>query len=741
MKYITPSFNKYRSFNEFEKKTVYDNSVFERRNISFSLNDFFLPNKALVIAEPGYGKTELFTQIEERVVEHGKYCIHLPLKRVITSSAQEFIEKIHQEGNVESNSKKDLIFCLDALDEVDSSKVVTYLEGIANLMKQYSESTIYVSCRVHYIKQFTNNFARFLKGFDYISIEPFSNSEIHNYLELNLEVAGKEEVIDALMKKSRASFGRDSILSTPRYLKALVDTLKSKEYSKEELLNLRRADLFEVAIYIKLESEIEKLLEEDGAQVKKNEQVITKRVLEKLALVMEIAQVTQISKDELVTFLDSTQSNLNLVFLNVIDIDTFIERVLKETGEILEIRENTEFQEYLAAKELLRLGERSQILYDLTVDSTFHHIHNNWYNVLDFVFELEPKHVLPVVNLLTQKEGYLVEDHFFRLLYNVDANKLTDKDKGSVFVKLYWHFQKSQQYICGWIEVFGKFYDPSVYNDTVAIDLKTEDENYLLLKWNQVFIISEIAKIKQLSDKQNEYWKKALVEEITQESSDTEIKYISLDALGFMGDIGLLESIKPYVYDNQEQGEKSKLADRYIRACADLAPDNEFTLNLLVDSISKEHEGAGCSLYKFKSTKSIVFLLDKFQENVSEFINYWETGFPFYCFSNFTRKINEFWNSDIKNSVLNLLSSIITLDVEGNFQGYKSRDVVGALSEVLAKQDANFIFELISWLKEHKIYAEDFVSIFADHLMPETVERFVNVLDNNNQYVGGRDIS
>ncbi len=85
---------------------------------------------------------------------------------------------------------------------------------------------------------------------------------------------------------------------------------------------------------------------------------------------MEINRTNRITIDEFVTILDDITSNINLAFLSNFNLSTFIDRLMKKTGDVIEFH-NTEFQEYLAAKELIRIKSIDQVLFDLIVDPDF----------------------------------------------------------------------------------------------------------------------------------------------------------------------------------------------------------------------------------------------------------------------------------------------------------------------------------------------------------------------------------
>lgn len=81
---------------------------------------------------------------------------------------------------------------------------------------------------------------------------------------------------------------------------------------------------------------------------------------------MEISRKDQISKDELYTILDGVKGNMTQILIANLDLLFFESRILKDTNGILQF-ENTELQEYLAAKELCRQDNIESVLYNVAV--------------------------------------------------------------------------------------------------------------------------------------------------------------------------------------------------------------------------------------------------------------------------------------------------------------------------------------------------------------------------------------
>lgn len=115
-----------------------------------------------------------------------------------------------------------------------------------------------------------------------------------------------------------------------------------------------------------------------------NNKILVQRTLEKVAFVMEISRRDQISKDDLYTILDGIKGNMTQMLIANFDLLFFESRILKDTNDML-CFENTELQEYLAAKELCRQDNIESVLYDVAVQKDLKHIYPNWYDVIPHI--------------------------------------------------------------------------------------------------------------------------------------------------------------------------------------------------------------------------------------------------------------------------------------------------------------------------------------------------------------------
>jgi len=588
--YITPDLAFYQTFDKFinpdKKKISFDwfNNRKQNRDKLFEWNDLLSTKRAFVIGEPGCGKSTSLKEIVIQASAKGKQGIIFPINQIpAKASIEDYFEKVpllkeledkylfeepaFKSDNFIWEDSENIIICLDALDEVNANNFNGVIQNIKSFSDNYSNVSILISCRAHYIQKSKSKFNQF-EQYAFIEVQNFTENQIRKFLEGKYSGNNKDEIINSIIQKSKNN-NDYSILTIPRYLEVLASILQDSEKKPEDIVRMKRIDFFEQFIYKKLEAEVKKENErkkKENEVILANEVVITKRVLEKLALVMEIYQTTQITKEELVTFLDDTDSNANLLFLNQIDLDTFINRVLKHFGDSIQF-DNTEFQEYLAAKELLRMGQRSQILFDLIIEPNLKHIYKNWYDVLRYVIELDASLVIPIVGLLKQKGEYLVADDLFTLISTVDHSQLSEEKQSRIFETIYNYFQKTHSFLTlSEAERIVAFYQDSNYKlFNVEFEAKSsEAERYLR---NQIFEIEFLLKQNKLNVSQIADWKAKLITE-TQNTDFSTLQQYSLHALRQLNDISIYEDIiAVYKAGNKE------VKEVFLYSCAEVNPN------------------------------------------------------------------------------------------------------------------------------------------------------------------------
>ncbi|MGE8422816.1 MAG: NACHT domain-containing protein, partial [Sphingobacterium siyangense] len=394
-------------------------------------HEIFGFDQVFIVAEPGHGKTTLIAEI----------------KSILDSDNIGYYSKTgtdyHGEQLVKIEGHKYFIF--DALDE--TKDVVASFLTIQKFCNDTNIKLI-ISNRTHYLSMISHLLLE--ENYVFIQLWPFSEDQIMTFLKVNLNGLNYQEddYLDIIRKSKSTS--RNSILSIPRYLDEFCKYLTKSKISAQMFTQTTKSELIDNVIYYKLESEGQ------SETTLSNKNYLTKRVLEKLALVMEIHELNRISKDDFITFLDQTDSNISLIFLNLIDLDVLLNRVMKTTGVFLQF-ENSEFQEYLAAKELVRLGYRFQTIYDLMFDKELHLLLPNWIDVLTFAIELEPEFVKPIITFIRKKKYINIDEKLILILLNVAGENFSEEFKNEFFNTIFEYYISKGRIFYSVNEALSKF--------------------------------------------------------------------------------------------------------------------------------------------------------------------------------------------------------------------------------------------------------------------------------------------
>lgn len=701
--FIQPILSKYDSLNELISDKTYDGnfSLLDKR-YRFNYNDFFTQNSYFILGEPGSGKSTLLNEIYKNAASHHFNAHFLSLPEYSNEKLETFILEKYQEGLREKLDMlpQDYLFCFDSLDEVASDRFSEILREIVSLSKTYSFKFI-ISCRTHYLsKNFSN--IEGLKSFSYIKIQPLNNTQIKKYIE---QFAGAE-FIDVLEKPSYYSNYIQSVLRIPRYLKIQIE-IAVESGSAENFGRLKRSDLFEKFIYQKLEREKGEF----------NKNVLTKRVLEKLALIMEIYQVNTITKDELITFLDETDSNINLIFLNSENIEDFIKRVLKHS-EFDKIEfDNTEFQEYLAAKELLRLGEKSQILFDLILEPNFKQIYPNWFDVLKYVVEIDHNQLLNMIDFLRNSTDKLISEDFFTLLRSVDLKLFTEQQKSKVFAVAFNYFQTNQVYIRSSTSILHVFYTDKNENVFDSIDFSTNS----VVTSNQLSTLKHLVRNKRYKKTQN------LISKIK-----IEIFNIS-DENTIAQCIQILESnnkIDDLIGIGKIRKRNSKIFGRICRASTKIDPNHRYTVLLIIQAITngnqEEAKNGVSELNDIVCIKNFLSFLYAHASVLDKFTLFDGYFYPSEYYKLFDI-ISEKWDTEMHSILFNIHDYLIFKHDSYHLHG---SGFYMALINCLSKNDDQFIGKFIC--RSDFFFYLPFIEFLSENIKLSNISQIVFLNDSNN---------
>ena len=335
----------------------------------------------------------------------------------------------------------------------------------------------------------------------------------------------------------------------------LLDNIKQKG----ECLNI--GELFEYMIVCSIKAAIEA---HKGIQNTESIRILLQRLLEKMAFVMEISRKDQISKDELYTILDGIKGNMTQMFIANFDLLYFESRILKDTDGTLQF-ENTELQEYLAAKELCRQDDIESVLYDVAVHKELKHIYPNWYDVIPHIsYSKDRIHTfINVFRLIISYESNLENVAFENLLKYVDPSVLSIQQKEELFSIIFEHYQRIPAYIMWKSSMSNLLQKCYTINCDSQIILSHDKLNKIQLS-NVTVTLDAIVEVKKHSDGIYNYWRQAA--NYLMGTDDNENKLAALNLYNALKCVDeLIQLSESYSYFTKKLKEKYCEVTGYMR--------------------------------------------------------------------------------------------------------------------------------------------------------------------------------
>ena len=410
--YIIPQIIKYQNIDDLLENNNQARSLFDTGE-NLSLDKLLQENFVCIVGEPGIGKSRLVEEIRN----------HSSKKTLYHCSASLFESK--------SVPKVSEYCIIDALDEVEGNLFFSTLQTIKEFKAENPDTKVLFTCRKHYVASYAKHFAS-CTDLIYVELCRLKDEDVMRVVDKCSETTKANVTKSAKLK---------DILAIPRYLTFLLEY----EEQKGDISNI--GDLFEFIVGKSIRNAVNARHEKnDNESIK----ILIQRVLEKVAFIMEISRKDLISKDELYTILDGVKGNMTQMLVTNFDLLFFESRILKDTNGTLQF-ENTELQEYLAAKELGRQDNIESVLYDVAVQKDLKHIYPNWYDVIPHISYSENMiHTfINVIKLIVSYESSLENDSFESLLRYIDPSILLLQQKEELFSIILDHYLRIPAYI-GW---------------------------------------------------------------------------------------------------------------------------------------------------------------------------------------------------------------------------------------------------------------------------------------------------
>ncbi|MBL7130389.1 MAG: hypothetical protein ISS45_03150 [Candidatus Omnitrophica bacterium] len=726
--YICPNVDIYQKFEDLLKsrKDIRYSRFLKKEGIRSKEDIFELMYKAqksLILAEPGYGKTRLLQEFQEYPMKLGKQAVFIDLKLFAREKKLEIfiIEQAKLQGIFLSALNSDIVLCFDALDEVKQDAFYELVRQVKLLFEAHKDIKVIFSCRLLFYKKYPV-FEE--DNFTYMSIDDFDFEQVRAYLGEILTEGNKKLFSDTDIDTIIQDFKEpnwESIILIPRYLEKFVEFRKAHPSEKPT-----RSSLYDFFINERLEIEDSKR----GAQ----DRVIIRRVLEKIALVMEIYQKNEISKDELLTIMEDIQSQMAGNFLDMGKLQILFEHSLwKDYGNTISYEDHT-IQEYLASCELLRLGWQKH-LYEFVVDPLVNEIHPSWFGTLSFCVDQDLNLLEPLIDFGQRSVDKVIEsEEYHRFLTKVDVSRLSSEQKIRIFKKVFDQYQKERI----WIEWdiarrLGLFFEASL-NDYLKEWMKkgearkASEMDKNILRGNVAHILGFIIGKDLLNRDIETYWKKKLIEFVNDDNLNGVLQRHALFALESFKDKAVIEKVQKAFKHSSDA-----VRDAFIDFCSEVEPNEKISIDYFIEGVKQNSIYANRALTKINTKDSLRYLLEKLNAADMQFLKSIIHHESIYLKDkeNIFKNIDENYEEGMQSLLIEIVFKAVDL------HRYSSL-LVKRTAEVLRKHKQDIILDICDVIlgnDKYKRYLFEFVFLFSITLTKGTIGKVLKKLKDI-QYVG-----
>lgn len=752
--YIVQNMTKFLDYDHFfENQNNPEMSYFDKKKTNPNFVELYNLKYVMIVGEPGYGKTRLLKELVIQGNENNTKVFFIDskhIKNTIEESIQKckVIEKniseeklqkqIYLSSSDDLTLDKNTLLCLDALDELPFSNLYDFFGKIEEFISDYPDIKLFVSCRTHHLKKVDYDLSNI--PFEYIELDKFYEKQVFDYLK---DRGLNRKQIDEIKEKSKL-VNLYEYLTIPRYLYYFSEIIKGKNKNVEEIVNLSRSEIFEEFIYRKIDKERSKKYPE-------SENHTIKRVLEELALVMKIYQVSQISKDDFFTVFK--ELNLGNIFTGKGLIEKLSNKsLLKDNIDYLEF-ENQEFLDFLAAKELSRFEKIDQVFFDMAVEPHFKEVFTSWFYVMPFVLEQHPFMINLVLDFLEKNSNKVLREGYFDVITSVDPRSIDKEVKSRIFNIVFDYYYEHSQWL--YPNKLIHFYIVEEHYQKIVDSINCDISIYTnrVKVSNSIEIIEELSKYGWILESQLQFWKDRFLVWLNldvKEYKNFHQRIISNCSVIMKNDFEWIKSIY-FIFENGIE-----VQHEYSRACYKIAPNDKFSIDIyfqcdkqfnknkidragrlddnvryiskvstqegiqhILEKITLENENKDLNYIVFESRK------DKFHDDIKRFVS----------------NIQDNMNDEIFKLSKKLIEKLLV--ETGTHYGDNSKHLFKEVLKVVIKKDANYICELIDKVymayldkKLHYYEVEDIIlfdlsSYFNDKNFDEIYEKLKKIDDEN----------
>lgn len=726
--YIVQNMTKYLNLEHFSQ--IFNNnytSYFDERKTEPDFEELYNSKYLILVAEPGYGKTRLFKELVLKADKNSYKVFFIDAKQIKTSitesiekckiiesniSEEKLQKKIYFSNKEDYSLNDKTIVCLDALDELPFSNLYSFFEQVEEFITANPKVKVFLSCRTHHLNKIEYDLS--IIPFEFITLDKFYGKQVFDYLK-NKDI--NKETIEKIKEKTKLGNLFD-FLSIPRFLYYFSELIQNKNI--EEVINLSRSEIFEDFIYRKIDKERDRKYPE-------SENHTIKRVLEELALVMKIFQVSQISKDDFFTIFK--ELNLGNIFTGKGLIEKLCDKsLLKDNIDYLEF-ENQEFLDYLASKELSRFEKIEQVFFDIAVEPHLKEIYTPWFYVMPFVLEQNTNMINILLDFLEKDSKRILQEEYFKILISVDSKFLDEKTRLKIFDLVFDYNMDHNQWVYSYVDKLIYFYDEKEHYQKIIDLINGDVETNNIKIRNSIDIIESLCEKDMLKTEQIKFWKEKFLE------------WLNLDVKKFRNLHRAIVSSCTTIMKNDFNWLKSiyfifetgiDVQYEYSRSCYKIAPNDNFSIDIYfncdkqfeknkIDNVSRIDDNVKY-ISKVDNFDGIKYILEKLTSSDSkEYLSYIFSSSYRSKFQDdlkqFILNIKNNLNDEIIELLKILLMKIVKLRVR--HEQY-SKYFFEQIFKILIKKEANFLIlfidELYKLYENKELYCFEFENIIATEL-------------------------
>lgn len=700
MMYLAPSLFQYQTLDDLlnlEPAMKYFHGVTHP-----SISELFERKYVFLVGDPGYGKTQLFKELVLKAHEHQKKAFYIDAKKItdndiakniltckeidLNISEQDLLKQSKFSNTNDVSLDENTLICIDALDELPFEKLYDFMEMIKNFIHQNPLTKLFVSCRTHHLKKMDFDITSI--SFTYIEIDKFYGKQIEDYLE-NFDATKASNIFEEIQKN-----GVFEILQTPRYLYYFCEL--TKDMKIEEIIKLSRIELFNHFIYRKLDKERD-------VKIPHSQYDVIKRVLEKLALIMKIYQVSQISKDELMTIFDSLESNFSHIIFREDLLNILYDRsVLKDNLDFVEF-ENQMFLDFLAAKELLRFDKLDQRFFDLAMEPTLQEIFANWFYVTPFLIEQNSTLLQLFIAFVQRHKNRVLREEYFDILVSINTETIDDSTKSRIFKIVFDYYTQHDKSLWRLADQLANFYCESEHYTCIIESVKSKTW-HMSKQRNAVKLITAVYKKGKLSTQQLQMWKGMFSEWLKSNVKENQYLHetiVSHASIFARGDFTWVKNHR-LIFEKGVQ-----LQHEYARTCREIAPEDSFSIDVY-----------------FEAEK--LFNQNKIDPNRSSGFDTLEYIFGLHTSYALEYVINKFLQMD-KNTIHSFLEHYYS-DIRENQINELFENIANVLNDTLRKLLKQFLLKLLDEDFYHNDACEVFTRLIINVLIKDNEKYLEEVL-------------